>query len=115
MQDPAIPADPRPRKESRRRPLAAATSIIPALPRIEIRTGGLGRIEVGCPGCAGPFKVQLWDWQGRLRKVAEAKGRDLGEEIAYLDVPPMSLPGGAYLLGVTHRGRMGYRKLVLPL
>jgi hypothetical protein len=115
VQDPAIPADPRPRKESRRRPLAAATSIIPALPRIEIRAGGLGRIEVGCPGCAGPFRVELWDWQGRLRKVAEAKGRDLGEEIACLDVPPGSLPGGAYLLGVTHRGRKGYRKLVLPL
>lgn len=83
--------------------------------RIDIRSAGLGRIEVACPGCAGPFRVELWDWQGRLRKVAEARGRDMGEDKAQLEVPPGSLPSGAYLLGVTHRGKVGYRKLVLPL
>lgn len=89
--------------------------MIPGLTRIDIRHGGLGRIQVACPGCSGPFRVELWDWQGRLRRVATARGRDLGEDTASLEVAPGALPGGAYLLGVTHRGKVGYRKLVLPL
>lgn len=109
MED-ARSASGRPEGETRRFPPSAQ-----ALSRIDIRSGGLGRIEVACPACPGPFRVRLWDWQGRLRREASAKGADLGEDTACLDAAPGTLPGGAYLLGVTASGRVGYRKLVLPL
>ena len=92
-----------------------ASPLFPALSRIEIRMAGLGRLEVACPACPGPFRVELWDWQGRLKRSAFAKGKDMGEDAVQMEIAPGSLPGGAYLLGVTHRGKVGYRKIVLPL
>lgn len=96
-------------------PTPIALQLSPSRSRIHVRMAGLGRLEVACPGCTGPFRVDLFDWQGQLKRTAQAKGMDSGEAAIELEILPGSLPGGAYLLGVTHGGKVGYRRLVLPL
>lgn len=92
-----------------------ALHLLPSKSRIHVRMAGLGRLEVTCPACTGPFRVDLFDWQGQLKRTAQAKGLDKGEMTIEMEILPGSLPGGAYLLGVTHAGKVGYRRLVLPL